>query len=186
MIGRFLRCAMLVLLCSAFAAPACADWFTEGCREFFKDIKRRNCWPEPFNCPEREAVRSPFVIMVANGWQQQNLLGDHYFELGSGQLTEAGQNKIRWIVNEAPVQHRTVYVQATMNNQETSARLDAVNQFLGRLAPEAGMPAVVQTNQAEHGWPAERVDLISRKFQSAMPVPKLPKSGDSSGDSGSK
>ncbi len=41
----------------------------------------------------------PFVFMVQNGWRLENTLGDHYFDEVTGQPTNAGQNKIYWILN---------------------------------------------------------------------------------------
>ena len=186
MTGRFLRFATSALLAASYAAPVYANWFTEFWADCGRSAERRACWPQPFVCPDREAVREPFVTMVANGWQQQNLLGEFYFEPGTGRLNVAAQEKIRWIVNSAPPQHRTVYVHAAETPQETSARIESTQQYVARVAPEGPMPAVVATNLTEPGWPAERVDSITRKFQSSTPVPRLPKMDTSgTGTSGS-
>ena len=82
--------------------PLSADWLCDFCNSVARDTKRRNCWPAPFNCPDRQTVRAPFAIMVNNGWRRQNMLGDFHFEATTGQLTEAGKLKIRWIVIRGP------------------------------------------------------------------------------------
>jgi len=80
-------------------------------RGIARDVKRRLCWPRPFNVQDRYAVRAPFAAMVAKGWEHQNLLGAHHFDEGTNQLNEAGRLKLAAIVNESPPQHRIVYVQ---------------------------------------------------------------------------
>ena len=162
-------------------APAKGDPLLDFCHSIPRDIKRRQCWPKPFVCPDREAVRAPFAVMVCNGWQRQNTLGDNYFEDGTGQLTEAGQLKVRWIVTEAPSQHREIYVYRAPTAQETAARVNAVQQFAARFTAPGQVVPVLETDIAPQGWPAERVDAIGRKFQSTTPAPRLPSANQGSG-----
>ena len=117
MITRSIRVAILAIAGLACVAPAHAGWIAcilEGTKEFCssvaRDTKRRNCWPKPWVCPDRQAVQAPFAVMVANGWRLQNMLGDHHFAAVTGELTEAAHLKIRWILTEAPQQQRTIYV----------------------------------------------------------------------------
>jgi hypothetical protein len=154
----------------------------------YRDTKRRNCWPEPFTAPDRVAVRSPFAIMVTNGWRRQNMLGEYYFDPITGNLNEAGALKVRWIVIEAPQQHRIVYVRTADTQEETSRRLAVVQQKVAQLTPPDGIEApVLLTTISDEGWPAERVEAITRSYQKSTPIPRLPAStsGSSSGGSGS-
>ena len=96
-----------------------------------RDVKRRQCWPDPFLCPDRAAVRAPFCAMVANGWRRQNMLGEFHFDPQSGQLTEAGRLKVQWILTACPEQHRLIYVHAAGTREETAARVAAVQQLAG-------------------------------------------------------
>lgn len=152
-------------------------------RSIARDFARRNCWPEPFIEPDRQAVREPFGLMVANGWERQNLLGDQYFVSGTPQLTEAARLKIQWIMMEAPQQHRVIYVHRALNPQDTQARIDSVRTFAMQLGT-GDVPPIQETSISSQGWPAERVDIISRKFNSSMPAPKLPRSGSADGGGG--
>jgi hypothetical protein len=167
------------------AIPLPADWLCDFGNSVVRDTKRRNCWPEPFNCPDRQAVRAPFAIMVNNGWRRQNMLGEFHFEPTTGQLTEAGKLKIRWIVYEAPEQHRSIYVHIAKTTEETAARMEAVNLLVSTLVPQGEMPQIMQTAIADDGAPADRVDMIGRKYQSSTPVPRLPSPNGQSGSSGS-
>jgi hypothetical protein len=156
------------------AIPLSADGLCDGCNSMVRDTKRRNCWPAPFECPDRQAARTPFAIMVNNGWRRQNMLGDYYFEPTTGQLTEAGRLKIRWIVFEAPEQHRAIFVHIAQTIEETSTRMANVQAQVALIAPQAEMPPIMQTSIADSGTPADRVDLIERKYQASVPAPRLP------------
>jgi hypothetical protein len=182
MSSRWISRALLVLVGLALALPALGEDLVHC---IVRDIKRRNHWPEPFVGPARQAARAPFAVMVGNGWQLQNMLAEQHFETGSGQLTEAGRLKVLWVLNEAPEQHRIVYVHRGANPQETSARIGAVQELLARsIYPGDPIIPVMETNRPNDGWPADRIDIIGRKFQAATPDPKLP-SGGTSGSSGS-
>ena len=190
---RFAKIIGFLLIALGSTTPVMAGWW-ESCTDasdqcfgsIARDIKRRQCWPEPFTAPDRVATRAPMVTMVSNGWRRQNMLGEFHFEPGTGQLTEAGRLKIRWIVTEAPQQHRIVYVHTADSNEETNARIAAVQQLVVRYAPPGELPPVLPTSISDEGWPADQVDLIGRKFRASTPPPRLPTKtdGGSSGSAG--
>jgi len=139
-----------------------------------RDTKRRNCWPKPFVCPDRQATRAPFQVMVGHGWRQQNLIAFYHFSEGDGQLLQSGRNKIRWILREAPTPHQTIYVQRADDAQQTANRVDQVQQYAMELMPHGELPLVVETDTTPRGWSGQWVDSIDRKFQKATPDPVLP------------
>lgn len=172
---RLLSAVSVTLVALACAAPIQAEclpvqWAHSICR----DWKRNNCWPKPFDRPDRLAVRAPFAVMVQNGWRQQNLLSDFHFEMDTGKLTPAGEEKIRWILLEALDHHRTIYVGRARTAEETAARVDSIQKLGAQILPEGQLPAVLETNIKPHGWPAERVDIIGRKLRDSTPEPRLP------------
>ncbi|HEY4759778.1 MAG TPA: hypothetical protein VIH42_04285 [Thermoguttaceae bacterium] len=156
------------------AIPTSADWLCDFINSVARDTKRRNCWPNPFVCPDRQVTRMPLAIMVENGWRRQNMLGDFHFEKKTGKLTEAGQLKIRWIIYEAPAQHRSIFVHIGQTNEETDARLESTQEYVASLVPHDEMPPIMQTTISDSGSPADRVEMIDRKYQSSMPAPRLP------------
>jgi len=182
MLVPIVRVALLILVSLACTVPAQANWISDFIHSVVRDTKRRNCWPKPFTCPDFDAVRAPFAIMVENGWRRQNMLGDHHFDSENNQLTESGRLKLRWVLTEAPRQHRVVYVNTADTAVATAERLNSVRLAVTQLAPEAEMPPILETDIPSHGWSAERVDSITRKFQQATPEPVLPSA--SSGDGG--
>jgi hypothetical protein len=182
------RIARLVafILFTLTTMPLWADCVGDCIDGVTRDFKRRNCWPAPFVCPDRQAARAPFAVMVANGWRRQNLLGDFHFEAKNGQLTEAGKLKIRWIVYESPEQHRAVFVHIGKDNEETMSRLAAVQAYAATLVPQDEIPPIMQTSISDGGSPADRIDQIERKYQSTTPAPRLaaPGGGGSGGGGG--
>jgi hypothetical protein len=170
------KCVLRLILVTAgvllsLTATAHCGEFLEG---FCIDTLRNNVWPKPFVCPDRQAVRLPFHLMVHNGWRRENLLGEHHFRPGTPELTESAKLKVKWILRDAPRHHRTIYVHAANSPAETAARIDEVQSLVVSLAPAGNLPPVVETNVNPPGWPASQVDSIGRKFESAVPDPVLP------------
>lgn len=172
-----------VVTLSTVAAPA--DWFCDLFNSAVKDTKRRNCWPAPFQCPDRQTVRTPFAVMVNNGWRKQNMLSDFHFEPTTGKLTEAGQMKIRWIMFEAPEQHRAVFIHMAKYPEETESRLAAVHEYVASVAPQKELPPISVTTISDEGAPADRIDMIGRKYQASTPNPRLPSNQSQGSSSGS-
>jgi hypothetical protein len=187
MLPRFVGVVGVMLISLSCATQVSADMCTCFFTSIAQDVKRRQCWPAPFAEPARVAVRAPFCLMGNNGWRRQNMLGEYHFEPGTGQLTEAGRLKVRWILTVAPEQRRSIYVHAADANPETAARMNAVQQFASQVTPMC-LPPVMATSIPDDGWSATQVDAIDRKYLAAQPVPRLPMpstgTGASSGGGG--
>ena len=171
---RFVSMGLIALAGLSSAVPAQAEFlksFWHSCRT---DFERNNCWPQPFVCPDRQAARAPFAIMVANGWRRQNLLGDNHFEDTDGQLTLAGERKVHWILTEAPRQHRSIYVHRAGTPEETAARIDTVQQVAIRVLPQGELPPIMATGISDQGWPAADADAVSRSVQANKVPPRIP------------
>jgi hypothetical protein len=170
---------LLALAGTSITVPVqaqCLENFVNSC---LRDCKRNNCWPEPFVRTDRAAVRIPFDIMIHRGWQEQNLISGHYFKEDGTELNEAGQVKVRWILTDAPRQHRTIYVQFGSTPQQTATRVAAVQDMAGRyVTASEQMPQVVPVAMSAASWSAEQADAVGRKFQSTMPDPRLPEVKD--------
>jgi hypothetical protein len=181
--ARLFAVVGFVLIGFGTATQVSADWFCGIFNGIAREVKRRQCWPEPFVGPDRAAARAPYAVMVANGWQRQNMLGEYHFEAGTGQLTEAGKLKLRWILTAAPQQHRGVFVHRANTDEETMARMAAVYRLASQIAPN-DLPSVQPTSISDDGWPADQVEMIGRKFQATTPPPRLPAPASSSTSSG--
>jgi len=176
-----------VVVCGGCAPPAPMQTpppdgpIARFCRSVVRDTLRLNCWPEPFPAADREAVRRPFVQMVANGWMRENTLGTHHFEPETGMLNRAGQLKIRAILLEGLPQHRFLCVYRAERATETAARVDAVQQYAAQVVRDGVLPQVIETDIPAPGWPAQWVDRLETKFGSSMPDPRLPKAQNEQG-----
>lgn len=168
------------LLCAAWSVPAYSQCLEEFAHTVKRDFRRNNCWPEPFVRPDRVSVRLPFASMVHAGWQHQNLLSAYHFDENGTDLNEAGQLKIRAILAETPPHHRSIYVQRALTQEQTVARVAAVQQLAAELAIYDEMPLVVVSNAPSSGRPADEVDAIGRKFYASAPEPRLPEAERSS------
>jgi hypothetical protein len=164
---------------AAQPAPAATWWANSAvgkfCRSVARDTKRANCWPEPFPRADREAERTPFVIMVANGWRRQNTLGDHHFDAETGKLNRAGQLKVRAILLQGLPQHRFLSVYRAERDSETAARVASVEQYAAQTIRDGAMPQILETDTPAPGWSARWVEVVDRKYESSMPDPRLPK-----------
>ena len=171
-----------LLLTFGVTAEVSAELFWGFFNHLARETKRRQCWPEPFTAPDRAAVRTPFCTMVNNGWRRQNMLCAYHFDQETGKLNEAGRNKVRWILNVCPEQHRLIYVHLGENKTETLSRRASVEQLVAQMSPN-DLPPVLTTSISEEGWSAAQADVIERKYISSMPDPRIPKATGS--DTGS-
>ncbi len=166
----------------AVTSAASANWFTNFCKNVHRDYRRNNCWPEPFVYDDREAVKAPFGVMVAKGWRSQNTLMDHHFSLENGELNDAGRQKVRSILLNTPPAHRAVYVLRGANADATAARVDAVQEVVVAMSPQGDLPPVLEVDTGPHGWPADYIDTLAKRYQATMPDPRLPQVQQDSGD----
>jgi hypothetical protein len=171
---RLLRIVVFVLAGAAFALPVQADWLGGFFNGIARDVKRRQCWPKPFVCPDAEAAFAPFEVQVENGWKGQNTLEGYHFEPGSGRVTEAGRLKVEWIVIHAPEQHRAIYVERAGTAQETVVRIQAVQQVAAQVAPQGPAPPVLETTNVPGGMPGDQFDIMWQKYKRTIPTPRLP------------
>jgi hypothetical protein len=140
-------------------------------------------WPQQYIGPSRRGICQSFDLMVANGWRRHNLLGQHHFERNSNELSEAGRLKVQWILTKAPPARRTIYIERTLDAQQTAERLEAVQQ-LAADASTGAAPDVRETYVRDHGHPASSVDAIFTGFRNNQIAPMLPPSATGGGAGG--
>src|SRR4051812_27341275 len=103
MLRKFLA-ASVVALVSTAAGQAHAQYNDGPFHSVMRDFRRNNAWPCPFSPPDRCAARAPFAVMTENGWKTQNTLSEYHFDAETGKINEAGVQKIRSILLDAPIQ----------------------------------------------------------------------------------
>jgi hypothetical protein len=143
------------------------------------DWHRNNAWPEPFLSADRAAQRAPFCIQTDNGWKMQNTIGTFLFD-DNQQLNRAGELQVKWIVTQAPLHRRAVFVLRGENAEQTNARIASVYAAVAKFA-DGAIPPVIPTNTEPAGWSGSYVDAMAQQFQSTIPAPRLPAGGGGEG-----
>ena len=139
------------------------------------DFRRNNCWPQPFVYPNRAAVRVPLQMVVDRGWQRHNTLGAEYFDPETQALNHAGRLKVRWILTQAPLDRRVVYLNPGPTAQITQARLAAVRKEVAAYVSRRQLDEhLVLTPVPEAQWPGADITAIGQRFQASQPAPVLP------------
>jgi hypothetical protein len=175
----------LTLFATASVARAENQW-----DEFWDNVKidwhRNNEWPHPFVDADRAAANAPFAVMIANGWQRENLLGEEYFDDDAKQLTPAGRNRVRTILMQSPPEHRVIFVQRDLADDVTAKRLDAVQQSVAAVLPQGSLPDVIVSNMTPASRSAELVNAELKSYTSSTPTARLSgaKAGGSSSSGG--
>lgn len=145
------------------------------------DFYRNNTWPEPFRTEDRGAQREPFCIMVNNGWKMQNTIGVFMFNHETQELNTAGEAKVKWVVTQAPIHRRAVFVLMGDTPEDTQKRVQSVQAFISRIVPPGHLPPVMLTDREPEGASGEYFDAIHRATIQSIPSPRLP--GGASGSS---
>ncbi|MEM8944683.1 MAG: hypothetical protein AAGD11_05815 [Planctomycetota bacterium] len=141
-------------------------------------------WPRIYIPPARRSVCQTYNAMVNNGWRRQNLLGDYHFNKDTNELTDAGKLKVNWILSQAPVERRSVFVQRGAAELQTTARIAAVHDYAGKMSPSVGQVDVNDTHIVAEGHPASSVDSVFVGYEANRLPPVLPAS-TGGGDGGS-
>jgi hypothetical protein len=179
--------AVLAIACLASAAsPAQAQHLRENWHNFWNrvhtDFHRNNAWPEPFLSADRAVIREVWHMQADNGWKMQNTVGVYLFDEHQ-KLNRAGELMVRWIVTQAPVHRRAVFVLKGETPEQTEARVASVNETVNKYAAGGSVPPVLVTDVEPRGWAGAYVDAMSQQYQSSMPAPRLPSGGETSGGS---
>lgn len=176
---------VICLLCTTLAFTAIGRSASAGWHDFWnqfhQDYHRNVAWPDPFRHADREVQRAPFCIMVNNGWRLNNTLSHDLFELETHALNHAGWRKVRWILTQAPVHRRSIWVLQADTAEATQARMESVREAVEGMVGQGPLPPIMLTDREPLGVSGDYVDQIDRQFRSSMPVPTLPQmSGDAS------
>lgn len=174
------RKAWVLLALTAVLAPSqvhSGEFFSKMKRDF----RRNNCWPQPFIVPDRMTVRSPFEVMIRNGWQVQNTLSDDHFDPETGRLSGAGELKVRGILLESPPAHRQVFVLRGKNPEDTASRQLSVQEYAATILHPGEMPQIAESHVRPRGSSAEYINNIGARYNASAPDPRLPSASGGGG-----
>jgi hypothetical protein len=158
---------------SAGATKSWKERWHEFSADFQLNCARSNAWPEPFQQPDRELVRSPFRTMADNGWREQNTFTDFLFADERSELNLAGREKLRSILTQLPPHRRQIFVVEAERPEETAARVASVQQQIAELAPHQTVPVFLTQLQPRYG-DGRYQNGVNRSYDSTLPEPRLP------------
>lgn len=168
---------------SLAVSSASAGWH-EFWHRVGTDFHRNNAWPEPFQTADRAVTREPFCIQVNNGWKMQNTIGTFLFNAETQELNRAGELKVKWVITQAPVHRRAVFVLAGETPEDTRTRVESVQRYISRVLPDGNLPPVMITQTEPDGASGEYFDAVNRAMMQSIPAPRLPTDNSISGGSG--
>lgn len=141
-------------------------------QQFTHAFHSAHYWPLPYVCQDRAYVRDIIHTQVRNGWVEETTLYHRHFE-GDQSLTVPGELHLLDILEVTPLQHRTVYVQATRNHDLDNARLANVRQMIVELTGgEESVPVELRRGR-EYSRPASEVKIINDLYSGSVPTPRL-------------
>jgi len=138
------------------------------------DLYQQRVWPRPFVRMDRESTQRPFEMMKNSGWRLHNTIYDPLFEENTQELTEAGRLLVHWIVTQAPLNRRTVFVYRGTDSEQTQKRVASVTAAIREVDIADSKPVVVITDVLPADGSGEYYDAVKRKFQESIPAPVLP------------
>ena len=130
-------------------------------------------WPYPYVEQDREFVREAAQRQVNNGWIVATTLYDYHFSPDTDDLTRAGRLQLRWILENAPLSHRMIFVQAADYADSSQARLKNVRDAAGEIVGAANVPSVMLRVTSPLSRPAEEVRKIRDAELESQPNPRI-------------
>lgn len=140
-------------------------------------------WPYPHSCEDQSSVRAALNIQASNGWVEGTTLYSYHFNPQTNQLNSAGQAHLEYILFRVPAQYRTAFVQRSGSVQDDQLRVANVQTVASGMLNDGNLPPIALRRGKAYGASAGEVDMISRKFSSSTPNPRLPSAGASGGSS---
>jgi hypothetical protein len=117
---------------------------------------------------------APFEVMKNNGWRSYNTLPTALFT-EDHRLTEAGRLRVKWIVTQAPVERRAIFVLNGNDSRATAARVESVQLAVSELLPVGALPQIYVTDVEPVGSSGQYQTKINRALMSSTPLPRLPR-----------
>jgi len=155
------------------AGPSGTGGFNQFWNRCHVDFNRNSAWPEPFLTADKLAVRTPWCIQTDNGWKMQNTIGTFLFDRDTQRVNEAGDLLVKWILTQAPIHRRAVFVLKGDSPEATNARVQSVQAAVAKYSSGCVCP-VLLTETEPAGWPASYIDAITQHYDATIPNPRLP------------
>jgi hypothetical protein len=141
-------------------------------------------WPHPYNCQDREYLKTAIHAQEKNGWIEEATLYDYHFDPETNELTRPGRLHLRWILLHVPDEFRVAWVQSTIDADASRTRIGSVRETAVTLVGEEKIPPIMMRVTTPTGASAEEAVSIRRAWLSSMPEPRISYEASSSGVGG--
>lgn len=130
-------------------------------------------WPHPYSCQDQHYVRSIIDQQVSNGWVTATTLYDYHFDREKHELTQAGLLRLRWILDNAPANHRQIYVQHARVAVAQQIRMASVQTAAAEFTGQGNLPPIVSRITTPLGRPAAEIVDIQQALENSVPIPRI-------------
>jgi hypothetical protein len=130
-------------------------------------------WPWPYLCTDRQCVMDMTHAQEANGWLSETTLYEYYFNPETNELTQPGKMHLRWILDYAPANYRSVWIQQVDDAAAGQQRMNNVRLVATQIAG-ANLPPIQYRVAMPPSRPAIEADTIRRKELQTIPTPRIP------------
>jgi hypothetical protein len=139
-------------------------------------------WPWPYLCTDRQCVMDMTRTQEANGWLSETTLYEYYFNPDTNELTQPGKMHLRWILDYAPANYRSVWIQQVDDPAASQARMQNVRVAASQIAG-TNLPPIQYRVAMPPSRPAVEAEAIRRKELQTIPTPRIPLPTSAAGSS---
>ncbi|WP_459558123.1 hypothetical protein [Lacunimicrobium album] len=140
-------------------------------RLFFQQYHAAKYWPYPYNIQDRAVTHDALDMQVTAGWKAASTLFDYHFNADTQELNSAGREQLKWIIGNAPAQHRQAFVASSYDKGINDARLSTVTNELSVMGA-AEIPVMLRV-AGPIGRSALEVDTYQKSYRENMPAPHI-------------
>jgi hypothetical protein len=141
-------------------------------------------WPFPYNCQDRAYIHEISQRQVLNGWTTETTLLDYHFN-DKNELNNAGRMQLKWILQNAPPEHRAAWVQTADTSDISQQRLANVQLAATEMVGPENVPSIALRVATPLGRPAQEIDAIRKAEIGSVPQPRITYQAVGSAASGS-
>lgn len=142
-------------------------------QSFWQQFHTTKYWPYPYKAQDKALILDAFEVQRANGWKTMTTLYEFHFDQETNALNSAGQYQLEWILQNAPAQYRSAYVQTSRNQSVSDARLSAVQtEVINQTGHMEGLPVMLRVAKSL-GRPAAEVQVINDYRRSNVLAPTI-------------
>ncbi len=137
-------------------------------------MARNEAWPQPFSCQDREIYYQIFNQQMAHGLQVAHTLTSDYFDAETNELNNAGQTRVAWIMQNAPANHKQIYIYEDQTGPTMQQRMQNVRDLVDRWYGHMGSAQIAATQLRPNQIPASYQETYLEAYNTNQQAPVIP------------